>query len=254
MTLTPSRPADLRRLDLSGLILTADPNIILPHLERLSVQHSRVDVDSVIEWLQPSSLPALRCLHWFSVIDIGRTFMPQLDTLLHPLLLEQLDYIFTLEKSRAPDSELSCGVVPPVLYVGGYRSAFFPRHTLFHSTHFEKPTAAADKLREIAAQVLAATAPDHSPPRPSVVVLPTQVRRVAAQDAQVARALLQLEQQCSASHVRIMWFDEDVFSAPILPHSSEFRRYGAELRREREEGAAAAAGRTAARLGAAYSA
>ncbi|GAA5847717.1 hypothetical protein JCM9279_004998 [Rhodotorula babjevae] len=231
LTLERSMPAfrfledftKLRRLDLSGLVLTADPDVVLPHLDKLSITHSRVDVDSVTEWLQPSNLPALRCLHWSAVVDVGRTFLPQLDTLLHPLLLEQLDYIFTLENALAPDSELGSGTAPPVLHVGGYRGAFFPRHALFHSIHFEKPTAAHEKLREITAQLLTATSPDHRGPRPSVVVLPTQVRRVAAQDAHVARALVELERRCSASRVRVMWFVEGDDGGSFLPYSSEFR-------------------------------
>ncbi|GAA5844395.1 hypothetical protein JCM9279_006285 [Rhodotorula babjevae] len=200
----------LRRLHLGLAHLPRNTSATLPALEELCIRQVWSAPEDVQEQLQSARLPRLRELFFVQVQDLGPSAPHQLDQVLTPDLLPQLDLIQTDWTSIDPSSDLAQGLDPPVLVMGPPRAGPprpLSRHSISQSARFEDATKATDTLTRLDASIrLLPPRPSHDPPY--LLFLPTSLRTLAAAEPTIAPQLQALEAPCARSRVRIEWTDE----------------------------------------------
>ena len=173
---------------------------------------------------------------------MGSSTPLQLDQVLSPDFLPQLDLVQTDWASIDPSSNLAQGFDPPVLVFGPPPAGPprpLPRHSISQPARFKDAPTATGTLTKLDASVRLI------PPRPSsdppyLLLLPLALRALAAAEPTVSPHLDALEALCDQSRIRIEWCEDPPEGELVSP---EFRRYARELRaaraREGDGGASA---------------
>jgi len=173
---------------------------------------------------------------------LGSSTPVQLDQVLSPDLLPQLDLVQTDSASIDPTSDLAQGFDPPVLVFGPPRAGPprpLPRHSISQPARFKDAPTATGTLTKLDASI------HLIPPRPSsdppyLLLLPLALRTLAAAEPTIVLQLQALEALCVQSRVRIEWCEDPPEGELVSP---DLRRYARELRaaraREGDGGASA---------------
>ncbi|GAA5847704.1 hypothetical protein JCM9279_004991 [Rhodotorula babjevae] len=224
----------LRHLSLLSLVPLDCPLRSLPALETLDICNCRISESAARVWLQHDVLPRLRVLRLLSNFEDERSSPLDVEAVVGPSLLPQLDYVMVDDTGMDTESELANGVVPPFLfYFVDDQFAPLPRHSMPLHANKDDWCSIDDSLQTVADQLEHSTESE-----PFVVVIPRSVLDLADKHELTAVAVRRLEARASARAARLMWIPEEPCWDSRARTEGEFRTYGRELRLAREAAAA----------------
>ena len=192
----------------------------MPLLEELDIHEGFILLSGAVEWLQPVHLPALRILSVVGVREDTSATPLQLNEVLGPAILAQLDVLQTNQDSLEPTSALALGTAPVVLFFEppSYKSTL-PRYSLLLLTKATATIAVMTELIQL---------PGSAGLEPRIVVLPRWVLSLAAQHQMITNSVRRVERVCGRA-VRIIWSDDEGTDLVIGGVSREFVEYAREL-------------------------
>lgn len=201
----------------------------MPLLEELDIHEGFILLSGAVEWLQPVRLPALRILSVVGVREDTSATPLQLNEVLGPAILAQLDVLQTNQDSLEPTSALALGTAPVVLFFEppSYKSTL-PRYSLLLLTKATATIAVMTELVQLAGRLQEAL-PRSAGLEPRIVVLPRWVLSLATQHQMIANSVRRVERVCGRA-VRIIWSDDEGTDLVIGGVSREFVEYARELK------------------------